>query len=494
MRSGTNVRRARPRQGKIEVAPLLAALSALMLAPSLFLGAGCVEQDDDKPSEEDMKQVRNSILTAAPAPKFAVNADLEGKVVYLGLDVSPAVAEPGKELKLTHYWKLILSPGDGWRAFTHIEGPKNQSFVNADHVPVGGKYPVSQWKAGEIIRDEHTITVPATWTHESLIVYTGLWRGPTRLAVKTGPNDGQNRIVAATIPVNHPAKVGSTRKRYIARRIDQPIKIDGKLDEPAWRDALSTGVFVNTMNGAAAEQKTEAKLLWDDKNLYFAFENADTDIWASLAKRDDKLWTQEVDELMIDADGDGKTYIELQIAPNGNVFDTYLPQYRKYEDSIDPSKKPYSWNSRMVAKVSVVGTLNKHDDKDTSWTVEASLPLADVKGMDLQAELPKLPPTVGNIWRINMFRMDMPQGKNQQAAGWSPPLVGDFHALDKFGELVFGDDKGNIAPPPPPPPPAAAAGVGGAPGAPEKPGKGDKAGRKHGKKSGKADKTEKTPK
>ena len=25
---------------------------------------------------------------------------------------------------------------------------------------------------------------------------------------------------------------------------------------------------------------------------------------------------------------------------------------------------------------------------------------------------------------------------------WSPPLVGDFHALDKFGVLVFGDDKG----------------------------------------------------
>ena len=28
---------------------------------------------------------------------------------------------------------------------------------------------------------------------------------------------------------------------------------------------------------------------------------------------------------MIDADGNGKTYIELQVEPNGNIFDTYLP-------------------------------------------------------------------------------------------------------------------------------------------------------------------------
>jgi hypothetical protein len=69
-----------------------------------------------------------------------------------------------------------------------------------------------------------------------------------------------------------------------------------------------------------------------------------------------------------------------------------------------------------------------------------------------------LPPAPGNVWRINMFRMDLPQGKPQQASGWSPPMVGDFHALDKFGELVFGDEKGNV-PPPAPPIAAAPAGV-----------------------------------
>jgi hypothetical protein len=193
-------------------------------------------------------------------------------------------------------------------------------------------------------------------------------------------------------------------------------------------------------------QKTEAKLLWDKKFLYVAFDNADTDVWAKLTKRDDKLWTEEADELMIDADGNGKTYVELQVAPNGNVFDTYLPERRKYEDSVDPKLKPFSWNSKMTAKVHVDGTLNKREDQDKGWTVELAIPLEDVKGMDTKSPV-KLPPVPGDVWRINMYRMDLPKGKPQQAAGWSPPMVGDFHALSRFGELVFADADGKVPPP-----------------------------------------------
>src|SRR5204863_11209 len=200
--------------------------AAIPLCVLLF---GCVEQDEDKPTAEDMAAAKQNILTTAPTPKYAVNADLDGKVIYLGLDVDHIPIEPGKDVTLTHYWKLVAS----------------------------------------------------------------------------------------------------------------------------------TGPFLNTMTGGAVPQKTEAKLLWDKKFLYVGIENEDSDVWAKLDKRDDKLWTQEADEIMIDADGNGRTYIELQVAPNGNLFDTYLPERRKYEDTIDPKMKPFSWNSKTVAKVRVDGTLNK---------------------------------------------------------------------------------------------------------------------------------------
>lgn len=415
--------------------------------PLCVLLLGCVEQDEDKPTQADMAAAKENILTTAPTPKYAVNADLDGKVIYLGLDVDHVPIEPGKDVTLTHYWKLVAPPGSEWKTFTHLNGG-GKSFINADHPPVKGKYPVGAWKAGEIIRDQHTVRLPPGWAFPTVEVYVGLWRGTTRMPVRTGPHDAEGRLLAASVPVSAKPAAPEARKRYVARMVAKPIKIDGKLDEAAWASAPSTGPFVNTMTGGVVPQKTEAKLLWDKKFLYVGIENEDSDVWAKLDKRDDKLWTQEADEIMIDADGNGRTYIELQVAPNGNLFDTYLPERRKYEDTIDPKMKPFGWNSKTVAKVLVDGTLNKREDQDKGWTAELAIPLEDVKGMDTAQAL-TLPPQPGQVWRINMFRMDVPQGKPQQASGWSPPMIGDFHALDRFGELVFGDAQGAVPPPAP---------------------------------------------
>ncbi|HLK88411.1 MAG TPA: carbohydrate-binding family 9-like protein [Polyangia bacterium] len=426
-------------------------LAIVPLFSSLVLALpACVEQEPDKPTAEDLTAAKQNLLSAPPTPKYVVNADLDGKIVFLGLDVDPLPVEAGKDVKLTQYWKVVSPPGDGWKTFMHVEGPGKQSYINGDHVPIDGKYPVNAWKAGDIIRDAHTIRMPDAWPYPVLEVYVGLWRGSTRMPIKSGAHDNEGRVLAASVPVRA-STATEPRKRYVARMIDKAPKLDGKLDDPAWAAAPSTGPFVNTMTGApvAPSMKTEAKLLWDKKNLYVGFDNTDDDVWTDLTKRDDKLWTEEADELMIDADGNGRTYIELQFAPNGNVFDTYLPSPRRYEDTVDPKLKPFSWNSKLTAKVHVDGTLNKRDDQDKGWTVEIAIPLEDVKGMDDKSAV-RLPPEPGDVWRINMYRMDLPKGKPQQAAGWSPPLVGDFHALGRFGELVFADASGKVPAPAPP--------------------------------------------
>jgi len=425
--------------GSLHAVPLRAH-RWLCVATLSGLVFGCVEQAEEKPTKEDEEFVKRNLLSAEPAPQFATRADLDGKVEYLGLDVAPSPAEPGKDVHLTHYWKVKSAPGDGWRLFTHIGGPNKQGFINVDHGPVSGKYPVGRWKGGDIIRDQHSFRLPPSWAFSTFTVYTGLWRGHERMTIKSGPSD-EGRVVAATVPVQ--LKAPPTLKKYLARKTLKPIKIDGKLDEPAWKTAPSSGLFVNTMTGDAAQPNTEAKLLWDNQNLYIAIENTDTDIWGTLTERDSKLWTQEMDEVMIDANGDGKGYIELQVAPNGTIFDTYLPTYRKYEDSLDPKRKPYDWNSKMKVAVKVDGTLNKHEDQDKGWTVEMALPLADANGLDTHGV--KVPPALGDKWRFNMFRMDSGKDpKVQTALGWSPPMMGDFHKLDRFGELVFVDEKGEL--------------------------------------------------
>jgi hypothetical protein len=409
-----------------------------------LLAVACVEETDEKSTPEDQEIIKKNLLSAAPTPQFATNADLDGKVVYLGLDASPNPIEPGKEVKIAQYWKVLSAPGSGWRMFSHVSGPNNAGYQNRDHGPVRGKYPVAQWKAGDIVRDEFTFALPPTWQFPTVEIYAGLWRGAENMAVKSGPHDGKNRVLAATVPVKA-AAAPPALKKYMVRKTPKPPKLDGKLDEPAWQSAPTVGMFVDTMTGAASEVKTDAKMLWDEKNLYIGFENLDTDVWGTLDKRDDKLWGEEVVELMIDADGNRKSYIELQVSPKGTIFDAYLPDYRKYEDTLDPKRKPYDWNSKVKVAVHVDGTLNKRDDQDKGWTVEIALPLADVNGLDKPGV--KVPPALGDMWRVNMYRFDAPKGKGQIAAGWSPPLAGDFHVLDRFGQIIFADEKGELPPP-----------------------------------------------
>jgi hypothetical protein len=392
----------------------------------------CVEQEPDRPTDEDLRIIKQNILTQAPNMKFKVNADLEGKITYLGLDVDKNVIQPGEQFTLVHYWK-VNKPVEDWEIFIHINGENKANFINVDHRAIGGRYPASRWKQGEIIRDEHKITLPATWKDSKMKVYAGLWKGQLRMKIK-GPQDEENRVFAVSLPVAIKQVEPPKPKRLVAIKTAKPIKVDGKLDEEIWSKAASTGAFVETMTGVPSPIKSEAKVAWDEKFLYIAFKNEDEDVWSALKARDEKLWTQEAVEVFIDANADGKDYIELQVNPNNAIFDSYLPEYRKNQDD---------WNSKMQTAVNVEGTLNKREDKDKGWTVEMAIPWADVKGKGTY-EL-SLPPKIGDTWRINFFRLDLPQKKPQLAAGWSPPLVGDFHKLDRFGELVFGDEAG-VAP------------------------------------------------
>ena len=426
-------RRVAPaRQGRILAALVTVAASA----------PACVEQTNEpaQPSAEDVKAARENILATAPTPRFPSGAVLDngdkGQVTYLGADVDVTTVVPGQSFTLTHYFRVEKSVAEGWRLFVHLDGtPAKRAHLNADHVPIGGKYPLGLWKAGEIIRDSHKVMVPPSWPADKVTIYVGLWKGQTRFAVKSGRQDGQNRVFSMELPVKTDAASQPAGKRLIARKLaaGTAITIDGKLDEPAWKAASTSGLFVNSLDGAPAAQAASAKVLWDDQNLYVAFDFADTDIWGSLEKHDDKIYTQEAAEMFIDPDGDGRTYIELQVSPRNVTFDSWLPAYRQNDNA---------WDAPMKTAVQVNGTLNKRDDTDTGWTVEMMIPLSAVKG---RLETVKgVPPQVGTQWRINFFRMDLPSGKPQTGSAWSPPLIGDFHALDKFGTLVFGDEQGAV--------------------------------------------------
>ena len=210
------------------------------------------------------------------------------------------------------------------------------------------------------------------------------------------------------------------RGAYRVHRAAAPISIDGALLESAWDRADRTGPFVRSLDGKAAAAATEARLLWDDETLYVAFQCEDANVATPFTRDDQPLYTSNVVEIFLNPSGDLAHYVEIEVAPSNALFDASFTGRRAGMD--------LAWSSGARHAVQVDGTLNDPQDVDRGWTVELAIPFAKLPGA------PR--PRRGDQWRFNLYRLRQPPGEGQ---AYSPPMVGDFHAVEKFATLRFED-------------------------------------------------------
>ena len=140
-------------------------------------------------------------------------------------------------------------------------------------------------------------------------------------------------------------------------------------------------------------------------------------------RRDDNLYENDVAELFLDPEGDGKWYYEFEVSPRGVIFDALFPSHRK---NLPQSRQWNAPNMIAAAKIS-----------EGQWQAEMKIPFSDLSKTSE-------PPKVGTKWRMNLYRIDQPEPqttrkKHGDYSAWTAPLIGDFHALERFGTLEFVD-------------------------------------------------------
>lgn len=403
--------------------------------------SSCVERSRDL-SRSEREQLEQFVSTTAPSPQHPLDIVFEDKVKLLGYDVSAETWQPGATLHITWYWHAQSALEDGWRLFTHLADADDRSRVNEDgNGVVRQLYQPSRWKAGEYIKDRQEITLPQDWGSSAVILYLGFWKDASRLRITRGPHDDEDRAraaritVAATEATAEQAEPAATPvPMLIARRAEGTINLDGKLDDRDWGSVRPSGAFVNTMTGATADFQVLARTLWDDQNLYVGFDVTDTFLKSDYRNHDDHLWEQDCVEIMVDPDGDGRNYFEMQVSPRGVIFDT------RYDSRRVPQPIGHAdWQSNLRAAVDLRGTLDD-EAEDQGYSVEIAIPWSAFNA----GTPPATKPNNGDMWRINFYVMDT-QPAGQRAAGWSAPRVGDFHVPNRFGRVRFIDPS---APPP----------------------------------------------
>jgi len=354
---------------------------------------------------------------------FPVNSTIGGKILFHGFDLEPKELERGKKFKMTSYFKALEDIKEDYQFFGHMEPKGKQTFRHRiDHFIASKKYPTSKWRKGDIIKDVYNGVFAKGFPGTKAVLWSGFFKGEARLGIDPARSDEENRLLTAEFPLqnqNLPKKV------YKVYRTASKITIDGKLDEREWKAAASTGKFSDLYGEHKVSPATRAMMLYDDKYLYIGVKLEDEDAWGKHTKRDDPLYREEALEIMIDADGSGSTYYEIQVSPTNVVYDAYFPFRRKNRD--------LAWDSKIISAVSVNGTVNKRDDKDEGWDLEVAIPIDEIK------DNKNIPLSSADKWRLNLFRMERPKRGGVIASMWSPTYVGDFHTLDRFGVLEFQD-------------------------------------------------------
>ncbi len=261
------------------------------------------------------------------------------------------------------------------------------------------------------------------------------------------------RLLMASLPVlvllsdalaqlKMPSNIGDPPKHYVCTRTKEPIRIDGILDEEAWRLAPPTDAFVDIEGDAkpAPRFHTQVRMVWDENYFYVGAELEEPHVWGTLRKRDTVIFYDNDFEIFIDPNGDNHEYYEMEMNALNTVWDLFLNiPYRDGGKALD------SWDiAGLRTAVHVDGTINDPRDTDRGWTAEIAMPWAALKQY---AHCPA-PPMEGNRWRVNFSRVEWTteivkgsyrkvKGKPEDNWVWSPQGVVDMHRPEMWGYVEF---------------------------------------------------------
>ena len=238
-------------------------------------------------------------------------------------------------------------------------------------------------------------------------------------------------------------------KHYIVNKINDQINIDGKDDELAWSNAIYTDDFIDIEGDKIPRQKTNVKMLWDDKFLYVFAKLYENHIWGDITKRDEVIYYNNDFEVFINPNDDVFSYGEIEINALGTEWDLFLNRPYRLKGKADSS-----WDiNGLKSAVDINGTLNDPNDLDDYWTVEIAIPLKEIEKLNTSGKDEKV--ISGDVWRINFSRVNWDFEINNGVYSrkkengkylpeynwvWSPQGIINMHVPENWGYLVFSEN------------------------------------------------------
>ncbi|MDR0310994.1 MAG: DUF5916 domain-containing protein, partial [Acidobacteriota bacterium] len=202
---------------------------------------------------------------------------------------------------------------------------------------------------------------------------------------------------AGTIAIFHyiclPQAFGQTPGAK-AFHIDEPIRLDGRLDEPAWKSAVPIGNLIQVLprEGEAPRERTEVRVLVDGNALYFGITCFDSDpssIIATQLTRDANLGVDDSITIVLDPFFDQRNGFFFTVNSSGARADG---QISNNSDSMSRE-----WDGIWDASARIT---------DEGWTAEIVIPFKTLRFAPDQS-----------VWGLNVERVHKRYNETSRWAG-----------------------------------------------------------------------------
>jgi glucose/arabinose dehydrogenase/mono/diheme cytochrome c family protein len=228
-------------------------------------------------------------------------------------------------------------------------------------------------------------------------------------------------------PPPPPAAAAPPRPTFECRFTEDPITIDGKVDDAAWQRAVVVDSFTIPWEKGApkARRGTRARLLWDRENLYVAADMDDTDLFAHVTEHDGNTWENDVFEVFLKPSADKPAYYEFHVNAANAVFDLFLPR----RGHVGRFKRDGEFH--IESAVALRGTLDTWTDKDEGWSVEMRIPWESLVRTGGR-------PEAGDEWRLALCRYDFDvEQEAPELSSVAPLSRRDFHRHEDYAAVRF---------------------------------------------------------
>lgn len=225
---------------------------------------------------------------------------------------------------------------------------------------------------------------------------------------------------------------------------NKKIKIDGDLDDKAWKNIPWSSKFTDIRGDAFPKpiHTTRFKMCWNKKYLFVAAKIDDSHIWATMLENESPLFQEDAFEVFIDPERDGLDYFELEVNPLGTTWD--LQMDKPYVNGGTPNS---NWSiDGLKIGIQVNGTIDNQTDEDEGWILEIAIPIATLYGGEQQCKKDLL----HQIWSINFLRTDwdlnivhqpyLDREEKEKAARfwvWKPHGIINMHVPNRWGKIQF---------------------------------------------------------